>query len=100
MRRPYWLSAAGLAAFLGVWEAAVRAGLLPAAWVPAPDQVPAAFLSELRNGEWTAAVLASLTHYLAGVAAGSLLGIAAGVAVALSPGFAAAQSWVARMLRP
>ena len=100
MKRSSWASAAGLAAFLGVWEAAVRGGLLPAAFVPAPSQVPAAFLSEFRNGEWPAAVLASLTHYLAGVAAGSVLGIAVGVAVALSPGFAAAQAWVARLLRP
>ena len=100
MKRSRWASAAGLAAFLGVWQASVRVGLLPAAFVPAPSQVPAAFLSELRNGEWPAAVLASLTHYLAGVAAGSALGIAAGVAVALSPGFAASQAWVARLLRP
>ncbi len=100
MKRSHWASAAGLAAFLGVWEASVRGGLLPAAFVPAPSQVPAAFLSELRNGEWPAAVLASLTHYTAGVAAGSALGIAVGVAVALSPSFAASQAWVARLLRP
>ena len=100
IRRPALLSAAGLALFLGLWEACVRSGLLPATWVPAPSQVPAAFVSELGNGEWLTAVADSLTHYAAGVIVGSLLGIATGAAVALLPRFAAAQAWVARLLRP
>ncbi len=78
----------------------MRAGLLPRALVPPPSAVPHALLSELANGLWVASVLDSLRHYLVGLLAGSVLGIAAGVAVALSPRLAAAQSGVARMLRP
>jgi sulfonate transport system permease protein len=99
-RRPALLSAAGLAAFLGLWEACVRTGLLPAAWVPAPSAVPLALLREIRDGIWLVAVGDSLSHYATGVIAGSLLGIAAGAAVALLPRFDAAQAWVARVLRP
>ncbi len=99
-RHPALLSAAGLAAFLGLWEALVRTGLLPAAWVPAPSAVPGAFLHELQDGIWFAAVGDSLSHYATGVILGSLLGIAVGTAVALLPHFDAAQAWVARLLRP
>ena len=100
MRWPGLWSIAGVAGFLGAWEAAVRTGLLPRTMVPPPSAVPRALLSELRNGIWVSSVLASLGHYLAGLAIGSLLGISAGVAVALSPRLDAAQSGVARMLRP
>ncbi|MDE2006423.1 MAG: ABC transporter permease [Rhodospirillales bacterium] len=99
-RRPALLSAAGLIAFLGVWEGAVRSGALPSAFVPAPSAVPLALVAEIRDGLWTTAVADSLTHYATGVIGGSLLGIAAGAAVALLPRFAAAQAWVARVLRP
>lgn len=99
-RRPALWSAAGLAAFLGLWEGTVRTGLLPPAWVPAPSAVPAALVAELRDGLWLAAVGDSLSHYATGVIAGSLFGIAVGGAVALLPRFAAAQAWVARVLRP
>ena len=99
-RHPSLLAAAGLALFLGLWEASVRTGLLPAAFVPAPSAVPLALIHEIRDGIWFAAVGDSLGHYVTGVAAGSLLGIATGTAVALLPRFAAAQAWVARLLRP
>ncbi|MBW4091269.1 MAG: ABC transporter permease subunit [Proteobacteria bacterium] len=99
-RHPALLSAAGLAAFLGLWEALVRTGVLPAAWVPAPSAVPGAFLRELQDGIWFTAVGDSLSHYTTGVIAGSLLGIAVGTAAALLPRFDAAQAWVARLLRP
>lgn len=98
--RPGLWSAGGLIVFLAVWEVAVRSGLLPRTLVPPPSAVPAALLSELRNGIWPRSVLDSLRHYLAGVAAGSVLGIAAGITVALSPRIEAAQSGIARLLRP
>ncbi len=75
MRWPGLWSIAGVAGFLGAWEAAVRTGLLPRTMVPPPSAVPRALLSELRNGIWVSSVLASLGHYLAGLAIGSLLGI-------------------------
>ena len=99
-RHPALLSAAGLAAFLAVWEGLVRTGLLSPTWVPAPSAVPGALIRELRDGIWITAVGDSLSHYATGVIAGSLLGIATGTAVALLPRFDAAQAWVARLLRP
>jgi len=99
-RHPALLSAAGFIAFLALWEATVRTGILPPAWVPAPSAVPLALVRELRNGIWITAVGDSLSHYAIGVIIGSLLGIAVGTAVALLPRFDAAQAWVARLLRP
>ena len=99
-RRAGLWSAGGLIAFLAAWELAVQTGLLPRMMVPPPSAVPGTFLSELRNGIWVASVVASLSHYLIGLAIGSLLGIASGVAVALSARIGAAQSGIARLLRP
>ncbi len=99
-RRAGLWAAGGLAAFLAIWELAVETGLLPSTMVPAPSSVPGAFLSELRNGIWAASVTASLSHYLIGLAIGSLLGISVGIAVAMSPRLGAAQSGIARLLRP
>ncbi|HQT62046.1 MAG TPA: ABC transporter permease [Acidiphilium sp.] len=99
-RRPALLSAAGLAVFIGAWEAAVRSGVLPASLVPAPSAIPQALIGEIRNGSWFTAIGESLGHYLIGVCLGSLLGIVAGAAVALLPRFAAVQAWIARLLRP
>ncbi len=101
--RPYrqglW-SIGGLILFLGSWEAAVQAGLLPRTLVPPPSAVPRALISELRNGFWLSSVLASLGHYTLGVALGSLSGVAFGMATALSPRLEALTSGVARLLRP
>ena len=98
--RPGLWSAGGLVVFLGAWELAVQTGALPRTLVPPPSAVPRAFISELRNGFWVASVLSSLRHYLAGLMIGSLLGIAVGVAVAMAPRLGAAQSGIARLLRP
>ena len=101
--RPRWpalWSATGLAAFLLAWEIAVRAGILPSSQVPAPSAIPAALISELRNGIWLRSVRDSLSHYAIGVLAGSVLGVASGIAVALSPRLDAAQAGIARVLRP
>jgi ABC-type nitrate/sulfonate/bicarbonate transport system permease component len=93
-------AALGLAVFLLAWETASRFGAINPILVPPPSAVPAAFIRELGDGTWPRVVIASLRHYLAGVALGSILGICAGLVVGLSPGVAAAQEWVARMLRP
>ena len=100
LRRPALWSIAGLAVFLGTWELAVQIGLLPRALVPPPSAIPAAFVSEWRNGIWLHSIQASLSHYLIGLAVGSALGILTGITVALSPKTAATQSGIARLLRP
>lgn len=94
------LSAAGLAAFIGIWEAVARSGLVPVALLPPPSAIPARFVSEISLGIWQTMVLASLGHYLVGLLIGSLLGVVVGGAVALFPRVDAAQAWVARLLRP
>jgi sulfonate transport system permease protein len=94
------LSAAGLAIFIGIWEAVARSGLVSAALLPAPSVIPARFVSEISLGIWQRMVLASLGHYLVGLLIGSVLGVVAGGAVALFPRVDAAQAWLARLLRP
>jgi NitT/TauT family transport system permease protein len=96
----YGLSAAGLLGFLLVWEGISRSGLIQTHLLPPPSTVPAALISEIREGIWQTMVLASLRHYLVGFVLGSLLGVILGVAVALSPRVEASQAWLARVLRP
>ncbi len=98
--RPALWTLAGLIVFLGAWEGAVQAGLLPRNLVPPPSAVPHAFISELRNGFWLASVKASLGHYLLGLLLGSALGVAFGMATALSAHLEAATSGIMRLLRP
>lgn len=94
------LSALGVAAFLLLWEAVARSGVVPARLIPSPSAVPAAFLLEFRSGTWQSMVIASLSHYLTGLTLGSLLGIGFGTAAALWGVWDAFQAWVVRMLRP
>ena len=65
------LAAAGLVAFLGVWEELPRLGLLNQALVPPPSAIPSAFVREVGSGIWLAAVRSSLTHYFQGLAVGA-----------------------------
>lgn len=99
-RRSGVLATLGLVGFLLAWELAVQAGLLPRRLVPPPSAVPMALISELRHGIWLSSVRASLSHYVVGLLIGSLLGSGFGVAVGMSPRFGAAQSGIARLLRP
>ncbi|MEM6492128.1 MAG: ABC transporter permease subunit [Pseudomonadota bacterium] len=92
--------AGGLLAFIGLWEAAAASGATVDILLPPPSSLPATLISEIELGFWQAMVIASLQHYGVGLLLGSLLGVAVGTAVALSPGVEAAQSWVARVLRP
>lgn len=94
------LALAGLALFLGVWEAASRLKLVSAMVAPAPSAIPPAFMEEAASGAWLAAVLSSLSHYLVGLAVGVALGVALGVAAGMSPRFEAATSGIVRLLRP
>jgi NitT/TauT family transport system permease protein len=98
--RPNALAALGVALFLGGWEIAARLSPSLTALIPLPSQIPAAWLGEIRGGYWTAAVENSLSHYLVGVAIGSLLGVAFGVVCGVSAWFEAFLSGVVRILRP
>jgi len=93
-------SAAGLVAFLLIWEGVARSGVVATTLLPPPSVLPRALISEITLGFWHAMIIASLGHYLIGLALGSLLGTACGVAVALFPRVAALQAWLARVLRP
>ncbi|TXN07471.1 MULTISPECIES: ABC transporter permease [Methylobacterium] len=98
--RSILLSAAGLAAFLLVWEAAPRLGLINPAFLPPPTTIPAAFLREIELGVWFEAVASSLSHYLVGLAVGAGAGIALGLVGGMSRTFESATAWVVRLLRP
>lgn len=94
------LAIGGLAAFLGLWEAACRFKLVNAMVLPAPSAIPAAFMEELRSGAWLSSALSSLEHYATGLAVGVGLGVALGVAAGMSERFEAATSGIVRLLRP
>lgn len=94
------LSACGLFGFLALWELTSRSGLVSAVLLPPPSTLPGTLIAEVRNGFWQRMVLASLGHYTAGLLIGSVLGVAVGMGVALFAHIEAAQSWLARMLRP
>jgi len=94
------LPAAGLAAFLLLWEGVARSGWFATYLLPPPSSILPALHSEFVEGIWQTMVLASLRHYTIGFVVGSVLGVALGVVVALSPRIEASQAWLARMLRP
>ncbi len=96
----YGLSAAGLIGFLLIWEGISRSGLIETHLLPPPSAIPAALVSEIREGFWQTMVFASLRHYLIGFVLGSFLGVSLGVTVALFPRVEASQAWLARVLRP
>jgi NitT/TauT family transport system permease protein len=94
------LPLAGLAAFLALWEAVPRAGLVNAAFLPPPSEIPAAFLREWRSGQWALAIGNSLGHYVTGLLTGVGLGVALGIVTGMVPAAERATSWVVRVLRP
>ncbi|WP_280547010.1 ABC transporter permease subunit [Halomonas sp. 11-S5] len=94
------LGALGLAAFLLLWELALRSGLLPGSLVPLPSTIPGVLAAEIADGIWLEVVTASLAHYSVGLLLGSLLGITVGVSAAMLPVFDALHAWLARLLRP
>jgi len=97
---PTLLAAAGLAIFLAIWQAAPSLGLVNHALLPAPSDLPAAFVREVRSGAWAHYVGLSLGHYLFGFAWGASLGGAFGVFTGMYPPFEWSLAWVVRLLRP
>src|SRR3712207_6437344 len=94
------LAIAGLAAFLLLWEAVPRLGLVSPLLLPPPSRLPEAFWREIDGGYWSRAILESMGHYLLGLVLGTTLGASLGIATALYGRLDDALSWVIRLLRP
>ncbi|GGC54294.1 ABC transporter permease [Chelatococcus reniformis] len=98
--RPLLLGAAGLIAFLALWELVPLIGLINPMLLPPPSALPAAFGRELTSGLWFSALLSSLSHYVLGLAIGAGCGVALGILTGMSPPAEEAIAWVVRLLRP
>ena len=94
------LSCLGLLAFLGLWEAIPRLGLVNPAMLPGPSAIPPAFLKEVASGAWTRAVASSLSHYASGLVIGAGLGVALGIVTGMNRDAESATAWIVRVLRP
>ena len=94
------LSALGLLAFVLVWELVPKLSLVSQTLLPAPSDLPAAFMREFRSGIWFEMVLLSLDHYLIGFVWGSGLGVIFGVLTGMYLNIEWALAWVVRLLRP
>jgi sulfonate transport system permease protein len=98
--RSFTLAAAGLIAFLLIWEAVPWLGLVNPALLPGPSAIPAAFWQEVTSGIWLASVESSLSHYIAGLAIGAILGVLLGTVTGMFRTAEALTAWVVRLLRP
>lgn len=94
------LGAAGLLAFLLIWQAVPSFGFVNPMMLPGPLAIPEAFRSELDSGMWLKAVTGSLSHYALGLVIGAALGVAVGVLTGMSRVAEDFTSWVVRLLRP
>jgi NitT/TauT family transport system permease protein len=94
------LGAAGLLAFLFIWQAVPSLGLVNPMMLPGPLAIPEAFQGELDSGMWLTAVTGSLSHYTLGLILGAVLGVALGVLTGMSRVAEDLTSWVVRVLRP
>lgn len=95
-----FLAALGLLAFLGLWEAVPRLGLLSPTLLPPPSALPASFMRELRSGMWRSMVGLSLSHYVIGFAWGAGLGTVLGIITGMYLKLQWLLEWVVRVLRP
>lgn len=100
MRKPLLLSAIGLLVFLAIWEATPRLSLVSNALLPAPSDLPQAFMREWRSGTWFEMVRLSLSHYLVGFGVGAGLGAVLGVVTGMYYDIEHLLAWVVRLLRP
>lgn len=94
------IAGAGLLAFLLLWEAAPRAGLVNPAFLPPPSALPNAFWREVSTGIWLQAMIGSLGHYLTGLIVGAGLGVLLGIITGMNRWAESFTAWIIRMLRP
>lgn len=94
------LAFAGLVAFLALWEAVPKLGLVNAAFLPPPSVLPAAFWREVVTGQWLSAILGSLGHYTLGLATGVGAGATFGIVTGMYPRAEAFVAGIVRVLRP
>jgi NitT/TauT family transport system permease protein len=94
------LAISGFVAFLLIWEAIPRLGLVNPALLPGPTALPAAFWREVTSGIWLDSVEASLSHYVLGLAIGAALGVIFGTITGMFRTAEAATAWIVRVLRP
>jgi NitT/TauT family transport system permease protein len=70
-------------ALLVLWEIAVRTGIIPARFFPAPSALFAEIWADLRSGKLVVDTLSSLNRLVWGLSIGVVLGVAIGMAMAL-----------------
>ena len=99
-QKPILLSALGLLAFLALWEAFPKLSLVSTSLLPAPSDLPAAFMREFRTGMWLDMVLLSLDHYVTGFIWGAGLGTIFGILTGMYQTAEWSLAWVVRLLRP
>ena len=99
-QKPILLSALGLLLFLGFWEAVPKFSLVSQSLLPAPSDLPAAFMREFRSGIWLEMVLMSLDHYIIGFIWGAGLGCILGILTGMYAPVEWSFAWVVRLLRP
>src|SRR3954463_10001955 len=89
-----------VAALLGVWEGAARAGLLDARFVPAPSTIAVAWWGFATSGQFLTDLLATLSSWAQGYAIAAVLGVVVGVVMGLVPTVRAMLSTTVELLRP
>jgi sulfonate transport system permease protein len=97
---PIVYAAAGLAVFVAFWEGIADSGLVPQSLLPAPRELPAAFLGEFGSGAWSRYVSLSLEHYVLGYVCGAASGFALGVLTGMNRRLDWSLAWIVRLLRP
>ena len=98
--KPTLLSAIGLLTFLAIWEIAPKFSLVPNSLLPAPSDLPPAFMREFRSGMWWEMVRLSMSHYIIGFLWGAGLGAILGVFTGMYFNLDHLLAWVVRLLRP
>jgi NitT/TauT family transport system permease protein len=99
-QKPFVYSALGLLVFLLIWEIFPKLSLVSQSLVPAPSDLPAAFLREFRSGMWQQMVLLSLDQYALGFGLGAGLGTIFGVLTGMYVKLEWSLAWLVRLMRP
>lgn len=74
-----------LLAILAIWEASVRASLVPAFLLPAPSRLVVQFIEDVTSLSVLREALVTITEIASGFLAGAIIGVALGAVIALVP---------------